>query len=64
MIMYMSSFSRLIECERKKKKIFHHTTSASKERLKYYELLLKRIQGFKDEGTMARVDTPDSKKKN
>lgn len=41
---------RLLDWERKKKKKFHQGSSALKERLKYYELILKRLQGFINEG--------------
>lgn len=40
---------RILECERKKKKKFHQGMSALKERLKYYELLLKRLQDIMDD---------------
>lgn len=39
---------RILECERKKKKKFQGM-SALKERLKYYDLLLKRLQDIMDE---------------
>lgn len=45
----MLTHHRLLEAERKKKKKFHGS-SALKERLKYYDLILKRLQGFINEG--------------
>lgn len=43
-------YCRLLESERKKKRKFHSGSSALKERLKYYDLILKRLQGFINEG--------------
>ena len=39
----------MLEFERKKKKKFQGM-SAIKERLKYYDLILKRLQDFMEEG--------------
>ena len=39
-------------------------SSASKDKLKHFELILKRIHGFKEEGTMTQqIDTPETMKK-
>ena len=62
-LIFLPLANRILEHERKKKKKFHHTTSASKEKLKYYELILKRIQGFQEEGTLSRIETPELNKK-
>ena len=48
---------RVLDWERKKRKKFHQGSSALKERLKYYELILKRLQGFINESHHTVVPT-------
>ena len=55
--LFLSLICRILDNERKKKKKFHHTTAASKEKLKYYELILKRIEGLIEDGTFVQNET-------
>lgn len=41
-------FSRVKAAEHKKKKKFHPKSSAKKERTKYYDLILKKLESLPD----------------